>query len=618
MFAQLRHAIVGASLSAQFDVQEELGTAGVGRLWQVRKATAKNTGKPCAIFIFENSSIEKRNPLARQTQTKADVAFVSDRLKREVQMITKLRHPSVIQVQESLQDLRTALVFATEPVLTTLAASIALGNSTAEAYGSTQQPVHELDSLEIQKGLSQITKGIQFLHSANIVHLYLNPESIIINVKGDWKLAGFLFATTMSGTPGQPFDLPPDYSNPAHVPACCSPDLGFVAPEVIMHNKASTASDVWSLGALIFSIFNQGKSVFDCGGSQFRYKDIVNGRMIDAFALPNIPPELEGIVSRMLLVDPTTRAALPDFLSSKYFEDVLMTALVFIESLIEKPELEKAKFLKALPALLPRFPEKLVMRKILTLLLDELKSVAVAPFVLPSLFWILDKGKTNEQFGQVAVALRPLLQVLDPPQSAQLLLSRMDLLAQKLSADVVKTDLVPFVLRCISGRNPTLQDAGINAVAHLVNRIDAMTIKTTVLPKLEAVFQASTVPALKVHSLLAMHSIVKVLDKFDIVDRILPLLERSATPDVGVTMTLLAVYESVSTKIDARSIATFVIPSLWKNSMQAGLDAQQFLRFTALIESLSLRVKQEHLKALGQQNSQAGGLEASFWCSICS
>ncbi|KAH6569515.1 hypothetical protein BASA62_004817 [Batrachochytrium salamandrivorans] len=66
-----------------------------------------------------------------------------------------------------------------------------------------------------------------------------------------------------------------------------------------------------------------------------------------------------------------------------------MTTLEYIELLIQKPNLEKAKFLKALPALLSRFPEKIVYRKIFPLLLDELKSTGIAPFALPSIFWYM-------------------------------------------------------------------------------------------------------------------------------------------------------------------------------------------------------------------------------------
>ena len=41
-----------------------------------------------------------------------------------------------------------------------------------------------------------IAEALQFLHSdVNMVHGNITPENIIISRHGDWKLAGFNFAT---------------------------------------------------------------------------------------------------------------------------------------------------------------------------------------------------------------------------------------------------------------------------------------------------------------------------------------------------------------------------------------------------------------------------------------
>ena len=42
----------------------------------------------------------------------------------------------------------------------------------------------EIDELEIQKGLLQVSKALEFLHeNAGLVHGNLTPESILINAK---------------------------------------------------------------------------------------------------------------------------------------------------------------------------------------------------------------------------------------------------------------------------------------------------------------------------------------------------------------------------------------------------------------------------------------------------
>lgn len=44
---------------------------------------------------------------------------------------------------------------------------------------------------QVQKGLNQLGKGLQFCHNdAKIVHGNLVPDAIFVNAKGDWKIAG--------------------------------------------------------------------------------------------------------------------------------------------------------------------------------------------------------------------------------------------------------------------------------------------------------------------------------------------------------------------------------------------------------------------------------------------
>lgn len=82
---------------------------------------------------------------------------------------------------------RTSLTFATEQITSSLAQAIQ-----ASEHGHARRPSSrrndsddtELDEIEIQKGLLQIGKALQFLHeSAKLVHSNLTPEAVIVNAK---------------------------------------------------------------------------------------------------------------------------------------------------------------------------------------------------------------------------------------------------------------------------------------------------------------------------------------------------------------------------------------------------------------------------------------------------
>jgi SCY1-like protein 2 len=102
-------------------------------------------------------------------------------------LLTRYREEMV----EPLEETRSELIFATEPILSSLDMSI--------PRGSHHTPPVELDEIEvsdgtlaislsmfivtqIQKGILQLCKGLSFLHSsAKLIHSNLKPECVIIN-----------------------------------------------------------------------------------------------------------------------------------------------------------------------------------------------------------------------------------------------------------------------------------------------------------------------------------------------------------------------------------------------------------------------------------------------------
>lgn len=55
---------------------------------------------------------------------------------------------------------------------------------TEDADGTKRRRELEIDELEIQKGLLQVSKALEFLHeNAGIVHGNLTPDAVLINAK---------------------------------------------------------------------------------------------------------------------------------------------------------------------------------------------------------------------------------------------------------------------------------------------------------------------------------------------------------------------------------------------------------------------------------------------------
>jgi SCY1-like protein 2 len=173
--------------------------------WKIYDAKKKSTGKAASVFIFEKKSLDPRGGSMsggrmNAASLKRAHEEVLERLKKEASSLARLRHPSILELAEPVEETRNGgLMFATEPVTASLAGLLqekddqeragGVGGRRSryvieEADGGRRRRELEIDELEIQKGLIQIGKGLEFLHeSAGLVHGNLTPEAIFINAK---------------------------------------------------------------------------------------------------------------------------------------------------------------------------------------------------------------------------------------------------------------------------------------------------------------------------------------------------------------------------------------------------------------------------------------------------
>lgn len=157
---------------------------------------------------------------------------------------------------EPLEEIRLELLFATEPVLAPLSQALITSESAGRASENMQ-----LDEVEIQKGLLQVARGLEFLHGAGLVHGNLTTESILVNVKGDWKISGFAFLTPLKGADGTPTAYQyPDYD--PSLPPALSRNFDYLAPEFALDQKLEPANDMYALGCLIYAVHSKGEPPF--------------------------------------------------------------------------------------------------------------------------------------------------------------------------------------------------------------------------------------------------------------------------------------------------------------------------------------------------------------------
>lgn len=153
---------------------------------------------------------------------------------REISLLKELKHPNIVRLYD---------VIHTEKKLTLVFEYLDqdLKKYIDDCGGSISRST-------MKSFLYQLLKGIQYCHEHRVLHRDLKPQNLLINRKGELKLADFGLARAF-GIPVR------SYSHEVVT-------LWYRAPDVLMGSrKYSTPIDIWSAGC-IFAEMTTGKPLF--------------------------------------------------------------------------------------------------------------------------------------------------------------------------------------------------------------------------------------------------------------------------------------------------------------------------------------------------------------------
>ncbi|KAJ5320460.1 hypothetical protein PENANT_c010G04331 [Penicillium antarcticum] len=641
--------------------------------WKIHDAKKKSTGTPASVFIFDRKSLESRSGgFGRSSgSSKKLQEDVIERLKREASNLARLRHPSVLQVLEPVEDTRNGgLMFATEHLTASLSGLLlekddqentSRGGSRGtrymveEADGTRRRRDVEIDELEIQKGLLQVAKGLEFLHeSAGLVHGNLNPEAIYINSKSDWKISGLGFAGPPDSSETKS-SLPPLavsevlYQDP-RLPASVQLNIDYTSPDFALDSNVSSAADLFSLGLIIIALYNSPHiSPLQTNANLTTYKKLLSSPSSTPSQGNNflcskpIPTDvLSHVLPRLITRRPAQRMNAREFQQSQYFDNVLVSTIRFLESLPAKNPNEKSQFLRGLQRVLPEFPVSVLERKLLGALMDELKDRELLALILQNVFGILRRVPNGRRVFPEKIIPR-LKEVFgtdsgkterDSKKDAGLMvvLENMKLIADNCSGMEFKDDILPLIRLGLDSPTHSLVDAAIKCLPVVLPVLDFSTVKNEVFPPIASTFSKTSSLAIKVRSLEAFSVLCgaspddsngldddlsgvqttksktaksSILDKYTIQEKLVPSLKAIKTKEPSVMMAALKVFRQVGTVADTDFLALEVLPVLWSFSLGPLLTLSQFNDFMALIKSLSARVEQEQSKKLQELSSGA-------------
>ncbi|XP_054575377.1 SCY1-like protein 2 isoform X3 [Eptesicus fuscus] len=606
--ADVTSAVMGNPVTREFDVGRHIASGGNGLAWKIFNGTKKSTKQEVAVFVFDKKLIDKYQKFEKDQ--------IIDSLKRGVQQLTRLRHPRLLTVQHPLEESRDCLAFCTEPVFASLAN--VLGNW--ENLPSTVSPDikdYKLYDVETKYGLLQVSEGLSFLHSSvKMVHGNITPENIILNKSGAWKIMGFDFCVSSTNPSEQEPKFPCKEWDP-NLPSLCLPNPEYLAPEYILSVSCETASDMYSLGTVIYAVFNKGKPVFEIN-KQDIYKSF--SRQLDQLSrlgsssLTNIPEEVREHVKLLLNVTPTVRPDADQMTKIPFFDDVGAVTLQYFDTLFQRDNLQKSQFFKGLPKVLPKLPKRVIVQRILPCLTSEFVNPDMVPFVLPNVLMIAEECTKEEYVKLILPDLGPVFKQQEPIQILLIFLQKMDLLLTKTPPDEIKNSVLPMVYRALEAPSIQIQELCLNIIPTFANLIDYPSMKNALIPRIKnACLQTSSLAKdsemeyntkVRVNSLVCLGKILEYLDKWFVLDDILPFLQQIPSKEPAVLMGILGIYKCTFTHkklgITKEQLAGKVLPHLIPLSIENNLNLNQFNSFISVIKEMLNRLESEHKTKLEQ------------------
>ncbi|KAF7100959.1 hypothetical protein CFC21_102386 [Triticum aestivum] len=491
--------VTGPRPLQDYELLDQAGSGGPGLAWRIytarpRDAAASTPYPVVSVWVLDKRALSEARARAGLSRAAED-AFL-DLARADAARLVRLRHPGVLHVVQALDETKAAMAMVTEPLF----ASVSNALGCLDNVGKVPKELKgmEMGILEIKHGLLQVAETLDFLHNnAHLAHRAISPETVFITSSGSWKLGGFGFALSVDQATGglassQQFHYSDYDVEDTALPL--QPSLNYTAPELVRSgdSKVGSTCDIFSFGCLAYHLVAH-RPLLDCHNNVKMYMNSLTYLTSEAFS--NIPTDLVADLRNMLSVDAASRPSAMAFTGSSFFRhDTRLRALRFLDHLLERDNMQKTEFLKALSDMWKDFDSRVLRYKVLPPLCAELRNMVMQQMILPMVLTIAESQDKDDFELSTLPALVPVFTSASG-ETLLLLVKRADLIISKATNEHLISHILPMLVRAYDDTDPRLQEEVLRRTVTLSRQLDMKLLKQSVLPRVHGLALKTTVAA---------------------------------------------------------------------------------------------------------------------------
>ncbi|TPX51472.1 hypothetical protein SeLEV6574_g00253 [Synchytrium endobioticum] len=261
-----------------YELKELLGRGGFGFVHKAISKSRGSYGREVAIKMIDKKLMKASN--------------MTRRVANEVEIHWQLHHPAVLELYNYFEDSQYVYLVMEQC-------------KQGELYRYIQKRKQPLSEMEARTVLSQITRGLLYLHANGIIHRDLKLSNLLLTDTFDVKIADFGLAVKLAEPDGEQKTM------------CGTPN--YISPEIVSRQPYGLMSDVWSLGCMVVTLLT-GTPPFESSAVK---QTLDRVSRVDYILPDHLSIEAKDLIHRLLQKNPKRRLPLNKVLSHPFFSPSL-------------------------------------------------------------------------------------------------------------------------------------------------------------------------------------------------------------------------------------------------------------------------------------------------------